>query len=82
MNENNSLASLLFIPGNRTERFDKVKDTTNASGIVIDLEHTIADIDQKNKAKTSSIEYLKKASKAKGDFKYCLRINSLNTVHG
>ncbi|MED7789598.1 CoA ester lyase [Francisella sp. 19X1-34] len=74
--------SLLFIPGNRAERFDKVKDTTKASGIVIDLEHTIAEIDQKNKARISTIEYLKKASKGKEDFKYCLRINSLSTIHG
>ncbi|WP_150466388.1 HpcH/HpaI aldolase/citrate lyase family protein [Francisella sp. SYW-9] len=82
MNENNSLMSLLFIPGNKVERFDKVKVRTNASGIIIDLEDTVADIEQKNKARVSVIEYLKKTSKAKEDFKYCLRINSLNTIHG
>lgn len=81
MSKKSLLMSLLFIPGNRVERFDKVKNT-NASGIIIDLEDTVADIDQKNKARNGVIKYLKKTPREKESFKYCLRINSLNTIHG
>ncbi|QIW09751.1 CoA ester lyase [Francisella sp. LA112445] len=82
MNKNNSLMSLLFIPGNRVERFDKVKNTTNASGIIIDLEGTVADVHEKNEARTNAIEYLKRISRQNQSFKYCLRINGLDTIHG
>ncbi|MED7819787.1 MULTISPECIES: HpcH/HpaI aldolase/citrate lyase family protein [unclassified Francisella] len=82
MSKKSSLMSLLFIPGNKVERFDKVRNTTNASGIIIDLEGTVADVREKNEARTNVIEYLKKTSRQNQNFKYCLRINSLDTIHG
>ncbi|WP_150466574.1 HpcH/HpaI aldolase/citrate lyase family protein [Francisella sp. SYW-9] len=81
MNMNILLTALLFTPGNRPERFEKVKQT-NANGIIIDLEDAVAKPIEKDSARLNAIEYLKNKPKNKTSFKYCLRINGLDTTHG
>ncbi len=75
----NTILCLLFTPGNRPERFEKVK-STEANGIIIDLEDAVSP-DDKDKARALAIEYLKTVSK-KHNFFHCLRINSTDTADG
>ncbi|MGW0707918.1 HpcH/HpaI aldolase/citrate lyase family protein [Streptomyces sp. NPDC002643] len=62
-----SAKSLLFVPGDRPERFDKAVDT-GADLVVIDLEDAVAE-DRKDAARASAVEWLSRGGRA------CVRIN-------
>jgi citrate lyase beta subunit len=69
------LASLLFVPGSRPDRFDKAL-ASGADAVCIDLEDGVADA-AKTEARAAALEAL-----ARGTPRLCLRINGLRTRTG
>jgi (S)-citramalyl-CoA lyase len=73
---------LLFTPGNRPERFEKVPGT-GADGIVIDLEDAVS-LGEKDAARSAVIQYLQQHGKVVSDrpFVTAIRINNVHTTAG
>ena len=75
----NALRSILFVPGNRSERFQKALNS-GADGIFIDLEDAVS---QQNKtvARNITVEYFK-SNPTSSKIARMLRINSIRTLDG
>lgn len=71
----NAIRSLLFVPGSRSDRFDKAL-AAGADLICIDLEDAVLP-DHKDSARAAVLDYI-----AKGNNKVCVRINPVNTDVG
>ena len=69
--------SLLFVPGNRPERFDKAV-ASGAQAVCIDLEDAVPAAD-KDAARVAALEFL---GRRRSDVFVCLRINSLRNAQG
>lgn len=72
------MRSLLFVPGNRPERFSKACDS-GADGYCIDLEDAVPQA-QKEAARNAALAHI--ADRTSGGPACYLRINSLATNHG
>lgn len=73
------MRSLLFVPGDRPERFDKAV-ATGADAIIVDLEDSVAP-DAKPRARTAAREWL--SHRAPGPTAVLVRINALDLgMHG
>jgi len=69
--------SLLFVPGDRPDRFDKAA-ASGADAIIIDLEDAVLP-DAKSQARTAALDWMQKsAARARAG----VRINSPRTAHG
>ena len=74
-----TVRTLLFTPGDRSDRFAKAP-STGADGQILDLEDAVGSA-QKDAARAVAIDYLRTAPRGDG-FLRCLRINSLQTPAG
>ncbi|HYM68926.1 MAG TPA: CoA ester lyase [bacterium] len=74
-----TVRTLLFTPGDRSERFAKAQ-STGADGQILDLEDAVGGA-QKDAARVVAIEYFRAVPRGDG-FLRCLRINSLQTPAG